>query len=80
MYMAKKSASKKKPPAGNPWPGRLLELRERWGSAKKLPQADAAERVGVSRRSWIAWEQGKQIPARPVQILIELLLEKARVK
>lgn len=71
MLMAKKK------PAGKTWPDKLKRLRELWGGTKKLPQGEAAARVGVTRRSWIAWEKGDQIPARPVQILIELLIAQA---
>lgn len=79
MGMAKKKSAKK-PSAKNPWPETLLELRERWSEApnKRLPQSEAAARIGVSTRSWNGWETGAQVPAKPVQILLDLLLEQAR--
>jgi DNA-binding XRE family transcriptional regulator len=59
---------KKRP--GNPWPPRLKAFRKKRGG---ITQQQAAELVGVTRRSWINWEMGHQIPTRPVQILISLL-------
>jgi DNA-binding transcriptional regulator YiaG len=38
-----------------------------------LSQAKAAEKVGVSRRSWAAWESGETVPTPPLQKLIRLL-------
>lgn len=70
--MAKRKPAK---PVRNPWPAKLIELRERWGAGgKKLPQELAAERIGVTRRSWISWEHGERIPLQPVRMLIDLLL------
>lgn len=64
--MAKASVSKK-----------LQQLRELWGEGdKRLSQDDAAERIGVSRRSWISWERGEREPPPAIAMLIDLLLEK----
>lgn len=60
---------KKRRLAGNSWPARLRAIRERMA----LTQAQAGEKVGVSVRSWLAWEVGDQIPSRSRQILLELL-------
>lgn len=65
--MAKKQASPK--PAPNPWPARLRALRERLA----LTQAAAAQKVRISRRAWVKWEMGDQIPSPAHQLLIELL-------
>ena len=46
----KKSAS-----AGNPWPARLLAIRE----SRDLTQTEAAEKVGAVLRTWQNWEYGR---------------------
>jgi DNA-binding XRE family transcriptional regulator len=60
--------AKKRPKMGG-WPERLRALRERLD----LTQAQAAEKVGVTRRAWIAWETGEKIPSAPLAILIGIL-------
>jgi DNA-binding XRE family transcriptional regulator len=65
-----------KPTAGNPWPDRLVKIRAAEGVRLKLGrdlyQAEAAARLGVSRRSWIAWETGQTIPSNAYGRLIGL--------
>ncbi len=53
-----------------PKPAEILRERKRLG----LTQEKAAEKIGVSRRSWVAYEQGDPIPA-PVAILMSLLFD-----
>lgn len=77
LDMAKRKNKSKRPAAtGNPWPKRLRALRiaigEREGLGRSLLQSEAAERIGVSRRTWIAWETGQQIPRDAYQRLIPL--------
>lgn len=63
-------------PAANPWPAKLKKLRvvvgEREGLGRSLLQSEAAARIGASRRSWISWETGEQVPSNPYARLIEL--------
>lgn len=40
------------------WPLRLDQLRK----ALKLTQAEAAEKLGISVRTWQNWEQGRTRP------------------
>jgi DNA-binding XRE family transcriptional regulator len=60
----------------NPWPGRLVAIRDAEGAKLKPPrrlkQSEAAARIGVSRRSWIAWETGDQVPSNAYARLIAL--------
>lgn len=51
--------------------GEILALRTRL----KLRQEDAAELVGVTKSAWCFWEKGRQVPARSLRILLELLEE-----
>lgn len=52
------------------WTPRRIELlRKRLG----LTQAEAAERVGVTRRQWAAWEGGTRKPSGPATVLLDLL-------
>lgn len=53
----------------SPWRGRLVKIREQL----KLTQARAAELIGVSTRSWVAWERGYRTPTPAAQILIRQL-------
>lgn len=55
----------------NQWAKKLLALREKWGG---LTQSDAAEKIGVSRRTWASWELNT-VPPKPIQLLIDLLLK-----
>ncbi len=50
-------------------PAAIRDIRKGLG----LSQAKAAAKVGVSRRSWAAWESGETVPTKPLQILIRLL-------
>jgi DNA-binding XRE family transcriptional regulator len=71
-----KRKPKRAKPTGNPWPELLRNLRADVGRREKLGrslhQAEAAERLGVSRRSWIAWETGQQVPSNAYARLIPL--------
>lgn len=58
---------------GNPWPARLKRLRKRLGGDRSISQAEAAEKVGVSLRSWAGYEAGDRDPPQTVAILIALL-------
>lgn len=58
-------AKEKKP---YPWPARLKELRELLG----VTQAEAAERVGVSTRTWISWENAQRTPSATAARLLRL--------
>lgn len=60
-FMAKKKTG---------WPKRLYELRKRLGG---ITQEQAAARVRVSRRAWVKWECGQQVPSPAHQLLIDLL-------
>ncbi len=53
-------------------PQRIKALRLRLG----LTQAQAAARVGVTRRAWAGWEGGEVTPTRPILILLNLLKDK----
>jgi DNA-binding transcriptional regulator YiaG len=55
--------------AGNPWPGRLLKLRERL----RLSQAQAAAKIQISQSQWSSYESGARQPTRPIAYLISLL-------
>lgn len=67
--------SSEQPAPKSPWPDKLKKLRVHWGTATKpLSQEQAAIRLGVTSRSWAGWESGNQLPAVPVQKLIDLLL------
>ena len=59
----------RKNPSAEWTPERILALRKRL----RLTQTAAAEKVGVSRRSWAAWEGGQKRPSRPVQLLLRQL-------
>lgn len=50
--------AKKSKPA-NPWPEVLKALRDATGWS----QATAAAEIGVSTRSWLAWESGEVVPS-----------------
>lgn len=65
-------AKRKKPATPILGPTQIKAIREQLG----LTQTQAAEKVGVSRRSWAAWEGGQQIPSPPLVILIQLLAKK----
>jgi DNA-binding transcriptional regulator YiaG len=54
-------------------PARIKEIRERLG----LTQAQAAERIGVARRTWMYWESPArgQRPSPAAVSLIHLLAE-----
>ena len=72
--MATMSKSRK-PSKSAPWPDKLKYLRDVWGDgATPLTQKLAAERFGVSLRSWAGWELGTQVPSGPVCRLIDVLL------
>lgn len=72
---------KKRPATSNPWPARLLKLRELWGrDGKRLSQEKAAAKLGLSRRSWAGWEIGEFIPPQHITMLIDFLLEKHAAK
>jgi DNA-binding XRE family transcriptional regulator len=75
----KRTPAQPKPAAGNPWPAALKRLRveigEREGLGRSLLQSEAAARLGVSRRSWIAWEVGTQIPSSAHAKLIPFVFQ-----
>lgn len=48
---------------------RLLAIRE----LMKITQADAAEKMGVSRQTWSAWERGSKSPHRAHLKLLDFL-------
>ena len=50
-------------------PSQLRELRETLG----LTQREAAEKIGVSRRTWEGWEIGARRPTSAACVLIQLL-------
>lgn len=54
----------------NAWARKLLALREKWSAT----QEQAAERLGVSRRTLASWE-ANTVPPKPIQTLIDLLLK-----
>lgn len=73
--MAVMAKPKPKPEPPVTWAAKLKLLRDRWGAdGKPLTQALAAERLGVTPRSWIGWETYGREPAAPVCKLIDLLL------
>jgi DNA-binding transcriptional regulator YiaG len=73
----KRKPKRRKLPAANPWPERLKALRaavgERMGRKKKVTQAEAAELIRASERSWLSWEKGEEVPSPPFALLIEML-------
>ncbi len=50
-------------------PKELKALRRRLG----LTQAQAAARIGVATRTWIAWENRQNVPSTAAATLIRLL-------
>jgi DNA-binding XRE family transcriptional regulator len=44
-------------------------IRERLG----LTQEQAAEKIGVTRQTWIRWETGARKPSKPYLILFDML-------
>lgn len=64
-------AKKKKPSAPGWTAKRIKALRKRLD----LYQAQAAAKVGVSRRQWAAWEAGESSPSGSAAILLKLLSE-----
>lgn len=73
-----KTPRKPKPAPVNPWPEKFKELRDKWGAdGKPLLQKDAADKLGVTRRSWISWETGERTPSKPIQLLVTCLLAQA---
>lgn len=71
MVMAKKKPDKPKPSAKrvSAWPKKLKALRDR----HKLTQAAAAEKAGVSLRTWISWENAQRIPSGPTARLLTMV-------
>lgn len=63
------AAREKKPQP--PSPDELRALRKRLG----LTQAEAAEKIGVSHRAWIAWENDERTPSATATQIIRLLSE-----
>lgn len=59
------------PKPGNDWPERLLTARLRLG----LTQPEAADRIGVSFRTWVGWERGEHIPLKHFVPLLEKLIK-----
>jgi DNA-binding XRE family transcriptional regulator len=51
------------------WRKKLKEIRERLG----LTQEAAAAKVGVSKHTWICWENHQRNPSSTARILIEQL-------
>ena len=49
-----------------PTPDELREIRARL----KLTQAQAADRVAVTRETWATWECAMRKPSRPASLLI----------
>lgn len=69
-------ARKKKPTPKSSWPAKLKQLRSQWGKDGKLAtQSFAAERIGVTLRSWASWERGEREPLQPIQMLIDCLMK-----
>jgi DNA-binding XRE family transcriptional regulator len=60
--------------ATNDWPAFLKSIRD----SLDLTQERAAEQVGVSARSWVAWENGYRTPTPSAQILIRQLASRIR--
>jgi len=57
------------------WPAKLKKLRAKWGTdGKPMTQAAAADKIGVTMRSWASWELGERTPLQPMQMLIDLLI------
>lgn len=54
-----------------PSKGQIKSLRERMDKT----QAEMAELIGVSWRTWIGYELGDRKPSAPVAILIRKLIE-----
>ncbi len=52
-----------------PTPDEIRAVRE----ARGLSVEDAAERIGVSGRTWYHWESGDRVPSESHAILIGLL-------
>ncbi len=67
VHMAKRVRPEGDP--ANTWPRRLFEMRQRLG----LTQQQAAAKVRVSRRAWVKWESGRQVPSASRQLLLGLL-------
>jgi DNA-binding transcriptional regulator YiaG len=44
----------------NQWPEKLKAIRKKYG----LTQVQAAERIGVTTRCWVAWENNQRTPSR----------------
>mgnify|MGYP000726956727 CR=1 FL=1 len=66
-------AKPRKPSKSAPWPDKLKYLREAWGDgATPLTQEAAAEKFGVSTRTWAGWELGTHTPPVPSGKLIDL--------
>lgn len=63
----------KKKPKSSWTPAKIRKLRESLG----LTQAEAAERIGVARRTWMYWESEtrEQSPSPAAARLIRLLAE-----
>ncbi len=60
----------------NPWPDALYSLRMSWGEdGRPLTQAKAAERLGISPKTWWRWESGGERPPHPIPLLFVILLE-----
>lgn len=60
---------------------RLTALREKLGEAegrKKITQAEAAKRIGLSVRAWLSWERGEQEPS-PAHLLLIKMLEQGNL-
>jgi DNA-binding transcriptional regulator YiaG len=51
------------------WPVILKAIRKQFS----LTQDRAAKLIGVSARSWVAWEQGYRVPTPSARILIHQL-------
>lgn len=62
-------AKKRRQPAFTP--AKVKSVRDNLG----LTQAEAAEKVGVSRRAWAAWESGERQLSPSSIILLRLLAE-----
>ena len=66
MVMSKKRKPVKTA-ARSTWPAILRAIRER----HDLTQVEAAERIGVSASTWIAWENAQRVPGRLAFRLLE---------
>lgn len=49
---------------------RLQDLREKLGN---ISMAEAASRIGVTERTWLAWERNESEPSQSHHMLIDLL-------